>query len=801
MVVELSGALEYLIAEHFKQEGLNDSEIEEVISRHDRWYGIIDGGHSNEAVKHLCVNLEEWKNFKWFVTILSGGHSLERYRQLSRAQNSRHSPRFYVELTFFDELNNLRIEYDNLIRLQSKPSHVQVARKYFGTENVSNTRKFLASMAIRLPQCTLNELGVIVNQDMPEECLKHDFFDSCGATSSDEIMATVDCRIFRKFVSLHSLRISTIFMNAAEPIEVRAQGNTLHRAKEYCLLNGLKTVQYSVINSQFKMALLALEEERKFLDYIGSDEWPPQMSTIRNNMLRSTLLDDEIEGNKGNEHTVLKSLRQSLLSISPNLVIQCDERLKKATEINADTEPQSSKTNPPDPPHQPDPPTTPIQHNVTPEELEKQKLEEDLHSLRSHGIDCVNIDWRSYLKNVWNADSRRAESIITEPPSITSRTFIGVDTNASVTQPEEELTKEEVYEMPILSKRLLKPGGYVILILKFEAFGEWFDSFRQAGYKVMPYPYVFGYKSDTIQDRNPVYIPQSGADYGLVAYLPSENQFYPVFKSVFAEIGSKNRRNLAIMADIPAPKSKLCRPGSRSPFITSEKSVKLLMEAIDLFTPKGGLSIDMFGGTMTTPMAALIKGRRCLCLERKEDLFKAAVKRLKSCLPNPNIINERAVLSWPDIQSLDQCQNVDEGDQCQSVDDVDQYQISDDTDQCQIADDGDLDVDYQAENIRPSERLSLSEEPGNVSEMLQGKDMDKTSHDTDCCEENIDDSSASNSCGVNDGRVSSNLSENDDYAALQKLATVAELQTNNIRRVGMKRVSNIVSQDLGIMSK
>ena len=238
IVVRLTGDLEYLVVEHFKGQGQSPEEIKVSLSMHDSWYGIIDGAHSNEAIKKLCTDYVEWHGFKWLVTILKGGQSLDRYRQLSRAQNSRHSSRFYIELTLFDELNNLRMEYENLLRMQSKPSHIQVARTYFGTEEVSNSRKFLASMAVRLPRTTINEIGSIMNLEMPEECLKHDSFDSYGAKNVQEMLSTVDCRIFRKFLTLHSLRMSTVFMNASNETELIAQCNALHRAKDICLLNG-----------------------------------------------------------------------------------------------------------------------------------------------------------------------------------------------------------------------------------------------------------------------------------------------------------------------------------------------------------------------------------------------------------------------------------------------------------------------------------------------------------------------------------------------------------------------------------
>ena len=68
-----------------------------------------------------------------------------------------------------------------------------------------------------------------------------------------------------------------------------------------------------------------------------SDEWPLQVSTLRTNLLRSTQLGRESESNEGNDHTILKTLRQSLMSVNPNLVKKCDEDLRKATEINTNS--------------------------------------------------------------------------------------------------------------------------------------------------------------------------------------------------------------------------------------------------------------------------------------------------------------------------------------------------------------------------------------------------------------------------------------------------------------------------------
>lgn len=79
------------------------------IARYEKWYGIIDGANRPIAIRNNMKEVEGWQKFSCAMTVINGIHSLERYRQLSTAQSSRHSPRFYVEMTLFDELYNLYI--------------------------------------------------------------------------------------------------------------------------------------------------------------------------------------------------------------------------------------------------------------------------------------------------------------------------------------------------------------------------------------------------------------------------------------------------------------------------------------------------------------------------------------------------------------------------------------------------------------------------------------------------------------------------------------------------------------------
>jgi len=808
IVVELKGNLRHHLYDHFREQGLSDEEIEVEVSKHDKWYGIIDGGHSNAAVIKLCTSFPEWRGFKWFVTLLAGGYSVDRYRQLARAQNGRHSPRFFIELTLFDQLNNLKIEYDNIRRHQSEPTQVQVARSYFGTHTVSNTCKFLSALAYRLPSCTLHELGLIMNLEKPEDCLKHESFDSCGATTADEVMSTTDCRMFRSFVTLHTLRMATAFMNAKGDAAVRAQINTLHRAKELFMLNGLKTVQYTAINQQYNIALLAINEEAKFLKYLDSSEWPPQMENIKFNLLRSTLLDGEIEGNAGNEHTVLDSLRKGLLLVSPNIVKQCDERLRRITEPSPPNSPSLDNGVPQGDDDSPTPPdiSSSNSNQQTPDnlsedsDLNKQLLDSNIEKLKSHGIECFNMDWRTYLTSMFTSDSEKVDTIVTEPPSISSRSFLAecgmFNANKKGKGVEEELTEDEVTEMPKLAKRVLKPGGYILIIIDFDAFPEWMKSFVKSGFTVMPYPYVFGYRSSSLQDRNPKYLPQVGSDFALVAYLPHEHQFRPDFKSVFTISGPSMKRNIAIMTDIPAPRSKLRRPGTRSPFISNEKSVTLLAEALDLFTPKGGLTLDLYGGTFTTPIAALLSGRRCICIEKKTDLFQAAITRLITCLKIDNLADtdQSANITFSNPQGIEPVFNEmddlsEEEDELEGMEDQIQSQgaskvilgvsqndkrsISEQQDKSTGIQDGATDRQVtlqQCQRKRKSDHLNSSS--------TSGITMDESTDSSNDGE--------SQAVGHKKGK---HIAMDTDYDALQTLASVANADKTIPLNPSLKRVS------------
>ncbi len=639
IVVELNGALLSCVQKYFVDQGKSGEEINELLHRHKHWYGIVDGMHHNMAVRWLKRNKKQWESFLWYVTIVKGGHSVHEYEKLARFQNHRHSPKYYVEVTLYDQLKNLRKDYDRMRLLKQSVSQRTVAQSYFGFNGVNRTMTMLASVAIRLPEQVIRELGYIMNTDYPKICLKEESIDCSAAKTEEEVMSNQDCRVFRSFLKLNSLYCSKAFMNHSSEHGVDAQVNTLYRLKNLYSMNGYNCIQSDTVTEQYKIAVEALQEERKFLDYLELDSWPKEMDTVRNNLLRTTSMDDEILLNRGNDLSVLDSLRETLQRIDPQMVDRQDEKLRQkqfsqecreneSPEQNLNSSEQREQLSPsPEPTDKTEQPVKSFQ------EIQRIQMEEDRIRLKSKGIECFNMSWECYIKSHWTDDNEKVDLVISEPPSSPSRSPIhSIRTSKRVS---EEITLEESTKLPTSLKRVLSPGGYAVIIMPFDMFMEWYTSFYNAGYEIMPSPYILSYNSETIQFRHTRKFPQIGYQVALIARLPSstQNRFNPDFNSMFNLVNCSNSRNCAVMFNILKQSSKLYKEDTRIPFHPDELSPHMLAELIDMFTPQGGTVMDIFSGTMTAAIASIQTGRSCICIERDANCFNAAFHRLRLHLP------------------------------------------------------------------------------------------------------------------------------------------------------------------------
>ncbi len=644
IVVKMEGSLMNYVHKYLADQGKSKEEVKSIIVSHEHWYGIVDGLHHNCAVRRLKESNERWESVLWYVTVIRGGNTLEEYERLARFQNHRHSEKYFIEVTFYDQLHNLKKDFERLQSVKRSVTQKEVAQSYFGFKHVNRTMTMLASVAIRLSSEVVKELGKIMNSMHPNIYLKNEAINSSGAKTEQEVMASQDCRIYRSFLRLNSLYSSKSFMNHNARNGIEAQINALHRLKDVCSLNDFTTVQHETVTEQYKLANEALQEEKKFLNYLEMDKWPNGMENIRNNLLRTTSMDDEITLNRGNDQSILDSLHSALQRMDPQLAAGQDEKLRHKTE-SLDNNKSCTQSTSPDPPSAPSVnPSNEGEEDKEPtpsrDELEKVMLEEDRSRLRSKGITCYNMSHEEYVKTEWKENDEKMDLVMSEPPSSPSRSPI--HSSRSTAKVSEEMSLEEVKNLPKILKRVLKVGGYVVLVMRFYSFMEWYEAFYSAGYEVMSAPYILAFDSKTIQLRRTKIFPMLGYKVALVAQLPSGNResFEPNFDTPFNLVNCSNSRRCGVMYNISDPKSKLYKPETRVPFHPEELSPFMLSELIDLFTPQNGRVLDPFAGTMTSAIAAMQTGRTCICVERNDLCYNESFNRLRSYLPSStNIIN------------------------------------------------------------------------------------------------------------------------------------------------------------------
>lgn len=86
------------------------------------------------------------------------------------------------------------------------------------------------------------------------------------------------------------------------------------------------------------------------------------------------------------------------------------------------------------------------------------------------------------------------------------------------------------------------------------------------------------------------------------------------------------------MYNIEASKSNLCRGKMKKLYYWNELPIDMLPELVDLFICHGGKVADQFAVSMTSKLDSMKRGRKFICIEKNEELFHAALGRLRNLL-------------------------------------------------------------------------------------------------------------------------------------------------------------------------
>ena len=344
VVVPLMGSMAHFIHEHFESIGFTVDEIADKLKERETWYGVIDGMHRHKAITELMEERpNEWSDFKWYVTILEGGHSLHEYKQLARLQNMKHSDEYYIKPTLYDIFKGLKEEEIKLRKERGKePSGPEIARAFEGSSSFSLSSLSQAANAVKRFSTKLIEtLGEIVNEEIPEKSTAVHGVDSekYKTCTPDQLQTRLDCRVYRNSFNLSSLKSSTAFMregesnNAEEGIE--NQCNTLHRVKVISASISYKCVQPEIVTTQLALSKYARIEQEKFFTFHEEQQWPRELDKVKDTLLRDITLDNKISENKENEFTLLPFILGRYKALFPS-IYTLKERKYRALQSDSD---------------------------------------------------------------------------------------------------------------------------------------------------------------------------------------------------------------------------------------------------------------------------------------------------------------------------------------------------------------------------------------------------------------------------------------------------------------------------------
>lgn len=99
-------------------------------------------------------------------------------------------------------------------------------------------------------------------------------------------------------LNITSLKSSKTFTNAIVVDAHRAQISTVFKSREVCKSNQSKPVKHTDRTRQFKLSVAAINEKNKFLCFLETETWPVEKNFLRENVMRSPILDSAINENQ-----------------------------------------------------------------------------------------------------------------------------------------------------------------------------------------------------------------------------------------------------------------------------------------------------------------------------------------------------------------------------------------------------------------------------------------------------------------------------------------------------------------------
>jgi len=313
VVVKLEGAFcsyprSYLIEER----GMSIEESKKELAKFPVWFGIVDGLHRLLVIQRLMKKIpEQWAGFSWTVLCIRAS-PLDQLRAYARARNALQEESYIIKTTVFDIMKSLyedsnTLKRDKCLEGDKLPKgFVSAVADFYagGPGRSTSTQRQLAGCVLKLSRDVIEKIGALVNGEHPE--LRRSYEKQKASTQGRSLnpFPSLDCRIYRDMISTNTLKGASAFMNSSEEDQI----NSLYRAQMYCKQNNFRTIPAAVMQKLAVAAKAARHEAEKFQGFLESDSWPKDMEVVKKNLLRTSVLDEEVLSNSGNDVDILPSL-------------------------------------------------------------------------------------------------------------------------------------------------------------------------------------------------------------------------------------------------------------------------------------------------------------------------------------------------------------------------------------------------------------------------------------------------------------------------------------------------------------
>lgn len=290
----------------------------------DKWFLVIVGGYRHEALIQLGhKDARTWAGYRWRVKVVFW-KPLPVLRAFARHSNELNGKEHIIELTFYDKIAALKDVSLEIIRDRgeindtSRPNRLlnsTLDRYSAGRSTINETTRQIASVALKLSENVIDSIGEIFNEENTRL--------ANGQAKKRKPKTCQDHRLYRKIFNSVTFKKALTFLNVASDED---QKNTLRRLRYNSLCTeNFKGVLSAEVEDQTKRCMAAMKEAEKFESASGSSIWPVQMIGLKENLLRTTKMDEIVENNLGNDRTLLEPIADLYRRV---LGQEADERLE-----------------------------------------------------------------------------------------------------------------------------------------------------------------------------------------------------------------------------------------------------------------------------------------------------------------------------------------------------------------------------------------------------------------------------------------------------------------------------------------